>query len=158
MRRTVLAAFAISVFGACQPPDTSSDWQLIVDAVSAAWNMGDFDGLGPVVTDDVVYRANAPAASAVGLDSLRTVIAAARTTYPDFRVVTEELVVAGDRAAWRFVITGTHDSLGAQTSATGIMLGRKVEGRLVEILNCWDGLAWYQGLGFTLTPPTDSGG
>ena len=158
MRRLVLGAIAFSVLVACQPPDTSSEWQAIVDALSAAWNTGDFDGLGPVVAEGIVYRANPPAASAVGLDSLCTVIAAARTTYPDFHVEIQDLVAAGDRAAWQFVITGTHDSLGTQTRSTGMMLGRKTDGSLVEYLTSWDGLAWNLGLGYTLTLPSDSGG
>ncbi len=158
MRRILLAVFAASLLAACQPPDTSSEWQPIRDALFAAWNTGDFDGLGPVVAADVVYRVNPPAISAVGLDSLRTVIAATRATYPDFHATPEDMVVAGDRAAWRFVITGTHDSLGTQTSSTGMMLGRMADGRLVEYLTSWDGLAWNLGLGYTLTPPSDSGG
>ncbi len=156
MRRIVLAAFALSMFTACQPADTSSEWQAITDAYLAAWNTGDFSGLDAVVAQDIVRGTNAPATSSTGLDSLRAGIAATRTTYSDFHVTVDEMVSMGDRAAFRYVITGT-DSLGMQTTATGVSVLRKANGRLVEEVGVWDALAWLGGLGYVLTPPSDSG-
>jgi predicted ester cyclase len=158
MRYFVSAVLAAGVLTACQPADTSSEWQPIMDAYIAAWNTGDFSGLDAVVSPDIVRHINSPATSSVGLDSLRISITATRTTYPDFHGTVEELVTAGDRATWRFVVTGTHDSLGTQTTATGVSVFRKVDGMLVEDLAVWDGLAWYQGLGYTLAPPSDPEG
>jgi ketosteroid isomerase-like protein len=157
MRRFVLAALALTVLAACQPPDTSSEWQAITDAYLAAWNTGDFSGLDAVIAQDFVHRTTAPATSTVGLDSLRTSITATRTTYSGFRVTVEEMVTMGDRATLRYVITGT-DSLGTQSTANGISVLRMANGRLVEEMGVWDALAWMGGLGYVLSPPTDSGG
>ncbi len=154
MRRLVIGALAVSVFGAC---DTSSEWQAITDAYLAAWNAGDFSGLDAVVAPEVVRYATAPATSAVGLDSLRATIAASRTAYSDLHVTIEETIVVGDRAILLYVVNGT-DSLGTQTSADGVSIMSMVNGMLVQELSVWDGLGWMQDLGYVLTPPADSGG
>lgn len=125
----------------------------IATAVSKL-NAGDVDGyVTTLYTDDAVFHGFPPSVppNRDGIaDFFRALIAAV----PDAHIGAEDLIVAGDRAAIRFTLTGTHTNelLGApgtgnHLNVEGITILRFSDGKVTERWNRLDDIALLTQLG-----------
>ena len=133
-----------------------------IDALLAAWNEGDFDGLDAFVASDTVRRTPASVSSdASNLSELKQVIADFRTQFPDGKVTLEEIEFHGDRSFGRWVFEGTNTGpgdfppTGRHVSVSGVSHGRYRDGKLVEELVYFDGLEMLGQLGLVDLPGAD---
>jgi len=111
-----------------------------------------------VVAPDAIFRE--PGRLLEGRDAFRQRVAAFLTAFPDLRCTLDALVAAGDRAAVRWTITGTHQGAfgpypptGKRVTMTGIGIHRIANGQMVEGWGCFDTLGTAQQLGATLMLP-----
>jgi len=156
-RIAVLALLFLAV--GCQPQDASQALKPIGEVYEEAWNTGNLDLLDDII-DPQFVRFVGSETSAVGLDSLKQVITALRTTYPDFHVTLDEGIYVGDKSAsrWSFTATNTGPGdfppTGKQVTMTGTSFFRFANGKMVEERVEINVLSWMLQLGFTLTPPS----
>lgn len=121
-----------------------------------AWNTGNLDLLDEVFSADVVYHVP-PFPDLIGLEAHKRFIADARTTYPDFNLTLDEIIVQGDESAMRWVWQGTFAGPSASipippTGKHGISLGAHIvvwkNGKVVEAWHVgdWLGLLTQHGV------------
>jgi len=152
-----ILALSVGIFVACQPPDPAAELQPITDSYVQAWNTGDVSLLDSIV--DPAFARHADRYGATGLDSLKQVIAAIRTQYPDFTVTIDEQFFTADHGMARWTWTGTNTGpgdfppTGVAVTQTGASLVRFSNGKVAEEWAYTDNLALLTQLGFTVTPP-----
>ena len=76
------------------------------------------------------------------------------TAFPDFQVAVEDQMVSGDKVAFRWMATGTHDGplgeaqpTGKQVQFEGLIFDHVVEEQVVERWEQWDQMLMLQQLG-----------
>ena len=89
-----------------------------------------------------------------GPEGVRIDLAEWRAGFPDLRLAVEEVLAAGDRAASRFVLRGTHAGpflglapTGRAVAVRGLGIDRVAGGRLAESWVALDGLGLLRQLG-----------
>ena len=156
VRIAVLALLFLAI--GCQQQDASQELKPISKVFTEAWNTGNLDPLDDIIDPHFVMLEGSDT-SAVGLDSLKQVITAIRTTYPDFHITVDEAIYVGDKGASRWSITATNTGpgdfppTGKQVTVTGISFVRFANGKIVEERVEYNVLSWVLQLGYTLTPP-----
>ncbi len=80
-----------------------------------------------------------------GLESLKKVIASFRSIFPDLSVTIDEMVVGGEKVAWKWTAKGTHQSnmfgippTHKQVTFSGIIIDTIRDGKIVERQGIWD--------------------
>jgi predicted ester cyclase len=92
--------------------DTHTDGLLQRFAVDP-WSRGDLSGLDETVADDYVLEPG------MGVDDLKGVIRTNRDAFPDLTLTVHEAVTEGNRIAYRWEITGTHQGVFQGIAPTG---------------------------------------
>jgi steroid delta-isomerase-like uncharacterized protein len=90
-----------------------------------------------------------------GLNGASTLLQAYATAFPDFRIITDDLVADADKVAVRWTFNGTHRgplanirASGNQVSLSNIVgIFRIADGKVNESHMCWDKYALLQQLG-----------
>jgi predicted ester cyclase len=126
------------------------------------FNTGDVSVYDRVLAPDWADHPLAPG-QAPGRDGADGVIAAFRAAFPDLRVVTEDLLVSGDRVTVRSTFGGTHRGAifgipptGRPVEAMAIDIHRIEGGRIVESWHVEDWLTVFGQLGVGFLPPTEA--
>jgi steroid delta-isomerase-like uncharacterized protein len=137
-------------------------YQAHVDALLAAWNEGDLDGLDAFLDPDTVRIAPTSVGSnANNLAELKQIITEFRSSFPDARVTIHDLTFQGDRAfaEWTFEGTntgqGTFPATGRPVRFEGSSFHRYAGGKLVEEKVYFDGMEMMSQLG--MIPGTSTG-
>lgn len=98
------------------------------------WSTGDVDVLDDLVTEDYALQGGSG-----GLEDLKSAIRDTRASLPDVTVTLSDVIVEGDRVAYRWTMTGTPEgehegisSTGKPMTYTGITLLRLVDGKVAE--------------------------
>lgn len=97
------------------------------------WSHGDLTGLDETVAEDYVLEPG------MGVDDLRAVIRTSREAIPDLTLTVHETVTEGDRIAYRWEMTGTHQGeylgmapTGDRITLSGITMLRIRDGKVVH--------------------------
>jgi predicted ester cyclase len=129
--------------------------------VDEAWHKGNLDVLSELYAANIV-RHQPPYPDVVGLEALKKFFADVRVSYPDFRIVLEEVIAEGNttvlRGTWGGTQTGTSPATGAPGTGKKVKVANCtvthwVNGQGVEEWTLSDWLSFLQQLGYTLTPP-----
>jgi len=154
----VVAMFFIAV--SCEKPDASKDLKPLVEKYVEAWNTGNADLFDEIIDLKFVrHMSSASRTSAVGLDSLKSVMRSLRASYPDFHVTLDEVIYTDNKIISRYHFSGTNTGTGAtpptgkKYTATGISISNVKDGKFMEEYAEVDNLIIMLQLGFTLTPP-----
>jgi steroid delta-isomerase-like uncharacterized protein len=120
-------------------------------------NKADFRVLDEVIHPNYVFRA--PGQELQGLESLKALFTAYRTAFPDLHLEIDDLLIAGDKAAMSFALTGTHEgdlmgiaATGKQVKVNGMTLSRFEDGKIAEEWEILDQLTLFQQLGILSLP------
>ena len=101
----------------------------------------------------------------VGLDALKEGITITRTTFPDFNLTNDEIIVMGDKTVTRWTWIGTHTGplqttegellppTGKKVRVSGVTISRRVNEKIVEEWSYFNVLDMVIQLGWTITPP-----
>src|SRR5262249_45483823 len=113
-----------------------------------------------VVAPDATFRE--PGRVLEGREAFRQRGTDFMSAFPDLRSTIDDLVIAGDKAAARWTLTGTHlgafgpyPATGEQVTLTGIAIHRVANGQMAEGWGCFDTLSASLQLGATLTTPAE---
>jgi steroid delta-isomerase-like uncharacterized protein len=92
-------------------------------------------------------------APAVGIESFKARAGAVRAAFADIQIVVDDLLVDGDRIAWRWTLTGTHVGsfaglapTGRRATLRGVNFQRLKDGRVAEHWTLVDVFGALQGL------------
>jgi steroid delta-isomerase-like uncharacterized protein len=127
----------------------------IADLATEMWNTGDLSRFDEIyATNYVNHDPSRP--YVVDCESLKALIAEVRKSMPDFKSVTEDLIVENDRFVIRWVATGTHmgtltgipiPPTGKKITQTGMIITRVEQGKIVEAWWNYDMLGALQQMG-----------
>lgn len=130
-------------------------YRRIIDAISR----GDADALDELVAPDVVDHNPVPD-QAPGVEGFKQWLVAARTSFPDFSGIVEDVIAEGDRVAARVTWRGTHEGgflgippTGKRVSFPAFHIVRFADGRAVEWWGAADLLTVVQQVGATVSGP-----
>lgn len=132
-----------------------SDTQAAVEAYVVALERHDVSRLADIVATNVT--GHEAGGDVGGIDALRGRMAAWLAAFPDMRVATDDLFADGDRAAWRWTVSGTHSGVNRTVSTTGIIIFRVAEGRIAEYWGQYDRLGLQEQLQEALAARTARG-
>jgi steroid delta-isomerase-like uncharacterized protein len=111
---------------------------LVREFLGEAWGKGNMAAVDEFMAADYVEHPRASNLPA-GTESLKRLIAAYRTAFPDLKVTLDDIFAEGEMVAFRWSVSGTHlgDWLGIpptgnHVTATGITLFRIAGGQVVE--------------------------
>ena len=109
--------------------DHASSIRRIYDLINA----GDIDGFGRLLSDDFVEREDLPG-FAPTRDGVIEYFRMLRVSFPDLRMVVEDVIASGDKAVARVRLTATHKSPFVGIPATG----KQVQVSLIDIIRFGD--------------------
>jgi len=129
----------------------------IIIRLAELWNSGNLAIAEEIFDADFVnHDPNSPDVN--NLESYKGYVDMTRIGFPDFYVVTDDLIVERDKVAFRWTINATNKgefmgmpATGAQVVWTGITMAHFVDGKIVEMWWAKDSLGMLQQLG--VIPP-----
>ena len=136
------------------------EMKALVEQSLEIWNTGNMALVDELYAPEYVRHEVDLQEDRVGHDSLKAWVTQMRTTYPDLNVASEEVMVMGDKAVMRWVLTGTNTGpraglppTGKTVRLSGVAITRFVEGKVVEDWVYYNLAAALTQLGYTFTPP-----
>lgn len=132
----------------------------LVEDIFTAISAGDFDALDGLMHPD--YQEVGPFPVAPGREGFRQLLTMWRSAFPDFTATPSDILVEGDRAAWKVTGTGTHlgemagiPATGKKVTFTSIDIGEMRDGRAYRHWSSPDMLGLFTQLG--VIPPLGDG-
>lgn len=118
-------------------------------------NRGDVSAADAAFAPDCVVHITGVAEPFHGVGPWKQFMAGLLTAFPDIHITIEDQLVQGDRAAFRWRATGTHNGplgaappTGKTVAVDGLILDRMVGGKVQERWEQWDQSIMLQQLGF----------
>ncbi len=127
------------------------DTGAVFEGIAAAWMDGDFSAVTDFVAADVKYHM--PPVGDFDRDGLGQFITGFRAAFPDFQVTLDETIAEGERVVWRWHCEATFSGespvvpvapTGKRSAASGTIVARFDNGRIVEAWHHGDWLSWLQ--------------
>lgn len=131
--------------------------QVIRQWFEEVWNRKDLAAIDRLASPQcVIHGLGEGGPSGSSLASFKMFHRVFCSAYPDMQVRVDDMIVEGDRVAWRITFTGTHagDALGIKATHRPISVGaigisRIQNGRIVEGWNEFDRYGMFQQIGAT---------
>jgi len=122
----------------------------------AAFNARDSERLAALFADDLVYEDLPLQLVCKSKDELKAFVDPWFAAVPDFAMTVDEVVSDGERAAARWSWSGTQEgplspelpASGKHFATTGMSWLEASDGRLRQVVDCWDLLIVLKQLGF----------
>jgi len=131
---------------------TDTDPRRLIEGIFAMISSADLSGAGDLIADDHVEHT--PLGDLKGIDGFAQLVGMFQAGFSDMSVRAVDIVVDGDRAAWRVTGTGTHSGefmgippTGRTVTFGGVDMGRIAGGKAVEHWAGPDFLGLFQQLG-----------
>lgn len=139
---------------------TEEETKALVEGILKIWNEGNMALVEEHCDPNfVVHHCGFPE-DLVGLDAFKGWITSTRTSFPDFTITFDEMIVKGDKITLRWTVTGTNTGplgdlppTGKKTRISGLSLVRVADKKVAEEWIYYNLLDMYQQLGFTIVPP-----
>lgn len=138
--------------GVAVQPDNSESNREVLERAIASWNRGNLEQYLRLYSDDVVLHGYAGVEP--GIANVRRFYEAWWKAFPASQLILEDAVVAGDRMACRFQITGIHGGpfqgippSGRPISVSGFTILNFSDGRCVERWSLIDSLGLLTQIG-----------
>jgi len=146
-------------FNSCQPVQQKKNIEPLISAYENVWNTGNLNALDTLAVKNFELRIDPEFKPIVGLDSLKKAISDTRKMFPDFKVMLNKRIVAGDSVlllTWTIEGTSPKDikspTAGNKFSVPGFSVifysGDKITGEWIA----YSDLTIMQQLGFKLMP------
>lgn len=137
----------------------------IVDQNIELWNTGNLAMVDELYAPEFVRYNVAYSTEVKGIEAFKKYVASVRTTYPDFNVKVDELIIKDNRLVVRWTYTGTNtgpltlasDELpptGKEVEESGASVVTIVNGKIAEEWAYWNQASVLTQLGFNITPPS----
>jgi steroid delta-isomerase-like uncharacterized protein len=123
------------------------------------WNKGDLALVDKLCSPDFIRHEVGISPPLVGSEAFKNLVVSYRTTYPDYNVRVDEVIIKGDRIIDLWTATGTNTGpgqfppTGKKIVTKGVSISRIVDGKFYEELIYYNRASVLTQLGFTITPP-----
>jgi steroid delta-isomerase-like uncharacterized protein len=132
-----------------------ADISAVERVIETVWQRGELDAIHDLYDEQFVGHDPFRAAPVCGRGQLRAQIAALREAFEDLTIELGDVLISGDRVAYRYAARATHRgpigelaATGRRVTVTGIDIVRfGVGGRIAEQWNWWDALGLMRQLG-----------
>lgn len=101
----------------------------------------------------IIHMAGAPEPN-LPVAAFKELITGLLTAFPNFNVIVQDQMVSGDKVAFRWIATGTHDGPLGETQPTGkevqfegLIFDHVSGGQVIERWEQWDQMGMLQQLG-----------
>jgi steroid delta-isomerase-like uncharacterized protein len=119
--------------------------------IEEVWQRGELDAIDELYEEQFVGHDPSRETPVYGRGELRLRIAGLRQAFPDLSIELDDILISGDRAAYRYVARGTHRgqlvdlaATGRRVTVTGIDIVRfGFSGRIAEQWTWWDALGLH---------------
>jgi steroid delta-isomerase-like uncharacterized protein len=123
-----------------------------------AINTGKLDEADALMASDYIYRS--PGMPEMrGPEGFKQLVSMFRTAFPDLNMVIDDMLADGDKVAFRWTGTGTHQGdlmgippTGKRVTTTGLVISRFAGDKVVEDYEIIDTLGMMQQLGVVPAP------
>jgi len=162
----IFAMAVLLIVGACgsEVAQTEEEMKALSERMLQVWNEGNLALIDEYCTPDCVQHEADIAEDLVGADAFKEWVTYVRTSYPDFNLTSEELIVKGDKIVVRWTATGTNTGprgdlppTGKQVRFSGVTVSRVVNGKIAETWGFYNQAAILLQLGFKFVPPEEQG-
>lgn len=111
-------------------------------------------------TQDLVVHVGRPSRDmSIDIEGFKERVTMALTAFPDIQITIDDEIAEGDKVAYRWTVTGTHQGefanippTGKAVTRAGVAIYRLVDGKIVENWVFADDLDFMQQLGALPTP------
>jgi steroid delta-isomerase-like uncharacterized protein len=134
---------------------TEEEAKALVERELEIWNEGNLALADELIAPDYVRHEADKPEDIVGIDAYKEYVTNVRTTYPDLKLTTEEIIVKDDKIVWRWTVTGTNAPYGKKMRFSVVSIHRIVNGKFVEEWAYWNEATMLRQLGYTITPPQE---
>ncbi|MGB6867506.1 MAG: ester cyclase [Candidatus Aminicenantaceae bacterium] len=139
---------------------TEEEVQAFTDGVLEMWNEANLTIVDEVYAPEIVRHDCGVPEDIVGIENVKNYLKNLFNAFPDLHITVDETIVAGNKMAQRWTMTGTNTGsmgdmppTGKNVKFSGVSIGYFVNGKAVEIWDFYNVLDMMQQLGFTLVPP-----
>lgn len=158
----VLLSFSFSCQQQVQEGITEEEAQAFTDRILEMWNEANLTIVDEVYAPEIVRHDCSLPEDIVGLENMKNFLKNLFNAFPDLHLTVDEMIVAGNKMAQRWTMTGTNTGpmgdmppTGKNVRFSGVSIAHFVNGKAVEIWDFFNVLDMMQQLGFTLTPPQE---
>jgi steroid delta-isomerase-like uncharacterized protein len=140
-------------------PGTPTDW---IRAYNEAWGSHDPESVLGFMSDDVVYTDVTLGERLEGKSAVRDYVAGLEANFSsDYRMEWGQSVATDEAFATEWTMSGTHDrgdeerglpATGQRFQISGVSIGRRRDGEVVEERNYWDMAAFLSQVGLMPAP------
>jgi predicted ester cyclase len=157
-----LIAFSFLVGASCQQKiDNEKEMKALTDKELEAWNNGNLSMIDETFSGEGVMHI-VDSEDLVGIQAKKDYIVSTRTSFPDFNVTFDEIIIKGDKIVLRWTATGTNTGpygelppTGNKIKFSGALISHVVDGKISEQWQHYNQAANLTQLGFTITPPVE---
>ena len=156
-----LIAFSLLAGASCQQKiDNEKERIAQADKYVVAWNEGNLSLFDEVLSPECVRHHVDISEDIIGIEAIKGYVTSVRTSFPDFNVTLDELIIAEDHTIGRWTVTGTNTGplgdlppTGKKVKYSGVEVARIVDGKIIESWIYFNQAAMLTQLGYTITPP-----
>jgi steroid delta-isomerase-like uncharacterized protein len=162
MKKYLFTLIAISLMAGAscqQKTDSDKEMKALADKELEVWNGGSLSLYDDILSSNLVFH-GPDAIDIIGIDAYKENVTFIRTSFPDFKVTLNELIITGDKGVVRWTMTGTNTGpfgelppTGKKMSVSGVNIIHVVDGKISEEWQFYNQALFYTQLGFTITPP-----
>ena len=162
---TFLILIVLGFTAGCRQQIGQSDEEVkaLVERAVELYNTGDTAFYDEFYTPDAVCHAVDIGDDVVGIEAAKDDFTSLITAYPDTRMTSDNLIVAGDYRVFQYTWTGTNTGpgdtppTGKRVQSSGVVLQRIVDGKIAEEWGYYNQAAVLTQLGYTITAPPVEG-
>jgi steroid delta-isomerase-like uncharacterized protein len=139
---------------------TEEDVQAFTNSVLEMWNEANITIVDEVYAPEIVRHDCGIPEDIEGLENVKNHLENFFNAFPDLNITVDETIVAGNKMAQRWTMSGTNTGSwgemppsGKNVRLSGVSIVHFVNGKAVEIWDFYNVLDMMLQLGFTLTPP-----
>ena len=164
MKKIIFSILALSLIAgsaSCQEKiDNENEKKVLVDKYLEAWNEGNLSLFDELLSPEIVRHTVDIYEDIIGIEAFKEHVNLQWTTFPDFNVTLDELIIKGDNIVGRWTVTGTNTGpfgelppTGKKVKFSGVEVSHFVDGKAVEQWVYYNQAAIFTQIGFTITPP-----
>ena len=158
----VLIAFSLLTAVSCQEKiDIEKEMKVLAEKEINVWNGGPLSLFDEILSPEYVMH-GVDSKDIIGIDAYKENVTSTRTSFPDFNVSIDDLIITGDKVVMRWTITGTNTGplgdlppTGKKFKVSGVTIGHVVDGKTREAWMFYNEVLSLSQLGFTITPPEE---
>lgn len=141
-------------------PENEKEIMQTLNAITTAWNTKNYDLFKSISDKNVMFNENG-VKKASNQDGYVARMQLFQTGFPDFKVTINSTALKDNKAEVCWTVTGTNTGKLGDAKATGKRIKTKglsvwifnKDGKAIQEDAFYDNLAFYQQLGYSLTPP-----